>query len=138
MRDFRFVRIDRNTGRAILICHALWLYIQKKAPPLNSRHRILDVLLSSNNDEYTTRTIAEFQKIYVLRSPWWQGLSQEIVGSNATWWMLDYKREQSFFSYTSDHQVSAYHCSQCSPTVLRRFGPALSLLVSLAVAAVRE
>ena len=59
---FTFVRIDRNPGRVILVCNALWLSIQRKVFLQNVRYNAANVLLSSDDEEYITRTIAEFQK----------------------------------------------------------------------------
>ena len=135
---FTFVRIDRNPGRVILVCNALWLSIQRKVFLQNVRYNAANVLLSSDDEEYITRTIAEFQKFVEDRGGGKLFLKKpsEATRPRGYWTIKQKSLLSQIPAIIKFRPIIAHNAHPCR-AVLRRIGRALSLLVSLAVGAVR-
>ena len=134
-----FVRIDRNPGRVILLCNALWLSIQRKVFLQNDRYKAAEALLASDDEGYIARTIAEFLKFVQERGGGKLFLRKPPEATRPRgYWTI---KQKSLLSQVPPvlkfRPIIAHNAHPCR-AVLRKIGRALSLLVSLAVGAVRE
>ena len=133
-----FGRIDRNPGRVVLMCRALWMSMQVKIFLNNIRYKPADVVLCSEDPAYASNTIAHFEAF--LKG---SGVSVKVKAPAGAarprgYWTIKQKSLLlSVPAIAKFRPIIAHHLHPCR-AVLRRIGRALSLLVALAVAPVKE